>query len=161
MTNTQLPVNATLEDAKKLLRENWHVGLDCPACTQYVKKYERKLNTGITLFLIGLYRIDPEGINYHHAKEVLERIGAFTTSRDYSILEYWKLIEPELNTDEEKRTSGYWKITQLGRDFVEGKETVLSHAQIFNNKGYGLVGAPIDIRTALGNKFNYEELMQS
>lgn len=161
MTKSDLPVNATLEEAKQVLREGWAEGVECPCCTQYVKKYERKLNTGVTLFLIGLYRIDPTGQNYHHAKEVLERIGAFTTSRDYSILEYWKLIEPELNTDEEKRTSGFWKITRLGIDFVEGNESVLSHAKIFNNKGYGLTGELIDVRTALGKKFDYTELMNA
>lgn len=108
----KLPITATIHEAKKQLRENWEQGVECPCCTQFVKLYHRKLNTGVTLFLIGLYKLDPNGGEYFHAKQVLEKIGGFTTSRDYAILEHWKLIEAMPNDgDESKRTSGYWCLT--------------------------------------------------
>ena len=151
--------DSTLSEVKQELRDKWNDGLPCPACTQNVQLFERKLNTGITLFLIGLYKLDPTGEHYHHAKEILAKIGGFTTSRDYSILKYWELMQASLNDDETKRTSGYWQITQLGIDFVEGNATVLSHAKVFNKKCYGLTGEQIDVKTALGNKFDYTELM--
>jgi len=156
---SQLPLNNTLQEAKSHLRNNWNEGTECPCCGQFVKLYERKLNVGITLFLIGLYKLDPQGTSFHHAKEVLKQIDAFTTSRDYSILEYFKLIRSMPNTDNEKRTSGYWQLTQLDKDFVLDNAEVPSHVRIFNNKSYGATGAMITIREALHNKFNYDELM--
>jgi len=156
---SQLPLNNTLQEAKSHLRNEWNKGTNCPCCGQFVKLYERKLNVGMTLFLIGLYKLDPQGASFHHAKEVLKQIGAFTTSRDYSILEYFKLTQSMPNTDDDKRTSGYWKLTQLGREFVLDRAEVPSHIRIFNNKSYGVTGSRITVRGALSSKFNYDELM--
>lgn len=155
----KLPLTATLHEAKKELRENWEQGVECPCCTQYVKLYHRKLNTGITLFLIGLYKLCGPTENYFHAKQVLEKIGGFTTSRDYAILEHWGLIKAKPNEeDPSKRTSGYWALTEKGFDFVIGAKPVMSHVKLFNNKFYGFTGKMISVREALGNKFDYEEL---
>jgi hypothetical protein len=150
----------TIEEAKEILFENVGEGIHCPLCTQFCKQYERKLNIGITVFLIGLYLIDPNGIEFHHAKDVLQKIGGFTTSRDYSILEYWNLVERGTDFRENLRTSGMWRITGRGIQFVKGRIKVQSHAVIYDATLLGYSGEMIDVYQALGNKFSYEELMR-
>lgn len=152
----------TIEEAKKFIADNSESGCSCPVCDQYYRLYRRKLNTGVALFLLGLYKIQKQSVfsEYTHAKEVVKKIGAYTTSRDYSILEYWGFMKPEPNTDDRKRTSGNWLITSIGRMFVENKISVASHALILNGKLVGWSDTTINMEKALGNDFNYWELMK-
>lgn len=145
----------TIEEAKQQLRDNWEQGLDCPCCGQFVKLYNRKLHTVMALMLIKLYKL---GEGYHHIRDF---IVTPTGTNDFSKLRYWGLVAemPKDESDSSKRTSGFWAVTTKGTDFVHGKQSVPSHVQLFNSKKYGFTGDQITIREALGNEFNYQELM--
>lgn len=146
----------TLHSIKKWLKDHFENGVECPACGQNVKVYKRKLNSGMAYFLINLYKLnkkDPE--NYFHASNVLGK----SFSMDYAVLRHWKLIEEKPNDDKTKRKSGYWKITDQGKDFVKGLISVRTHVHLYNNHVVGFSDENLDIETALGNKFNYKELL--
>lgn len=153
----------TVDEVKAYLSKNARNGVECPCCHQLVKAYERKLNQGMVLFLIALFRMTQEGTrSVFHAEEILERVGTYTKSRDYSVLKHWGLIEEvEVQTDSSKRKAGYWQLTTAGSQFVRGIIPVASHVKIYNNKFYGVTGKFIKIREALGEKFNYDELMNA
>lgn len=165
MNNTQLPANATLEEAKNLLRQEWAEGIECPCCTQFVKLYRRKITSSMAYALILLYRYfrDNPGEEWVHMNDYLNSLDIPfpVKSGDNAKLRYWGLLEekPEKREDGSNR-AGYWKVTELGSQFVEGDTAVQSHAKVFNSKSYGLVGEPISIHEALGDKFNYKELME-
>lgn len=167
MTKSDLPVNATLEQAKQVLRDGWVEGVECPCCTQFVKQYHRKITSSMAYGLVLIYRYfetHPEE-QYVHISDYLNGLdlpGAIRNTGDITKLKYWGLIEekPEMRDDGSKH-AGYWSITELGRQFAKGETTVQSHAKIFNSKSYGLVGEPTTIQEALGEKFNYTELMKA
>lgn len=154
----------TLEEAKQFLRENWEKGAPCPCCTQYVKQYKRKLNSGMAYVLIAIYNIDKtlEDDHYFEMAKVLVSKGIGGINLEYAKLAYWGLTEAQPgNDDPTKRTSGMWRITDRGRRFVEGKIAIPKHVKTFNSKFYGYSDETITIREALGEKFDYEELMNA
>lgn len=156
----------TLEEAKKLLRANWETGVDCPCCGQFVKRYRRKLNSGMCVFLIELYRRSmrdqelPEWPPWIQATTV----DALLFNRDYSKLKYWGLIEPKPTNREEglpdKSSAGLWRITKLGIEFVRRHVKVKKYVFLYNQRYFGQDGEEVDIVESLGSKFNYVELMQ-
>ena len=147
----------TITEAKQYLRENWEKGVDCPCCNQLVKLYQRPITGSMVTWLIELYKLSKggNGVYFHITKIGTDGEG------DFAKLQYWGLIaEQEKDpSDTKKRTSGFWTITEKGKNFVEGKITVPSHIKIFNNKQYGFNGSQVYISDCLGNKFNYRELM--
>lgn len=158
--------NSTLQETKQYLREHWDEGAECPACTQFVKIYRRKITSSMAYALILLYQYfesnpDQEYVHMNDYLNSIEGLPFPVKSGDNAKLRYWDLLEekPEQREDGSNR-AGFWKLTELGRQFVQGEATVKSHVKVFNSKRYGeLLGEEITIREALGNKFNYNELM--
>jgi len=165
---TEITDRSTIAEAKQELRDGWHEGLECPVCTQFVKIYKRKITSSMAYTLILMYRYFKKHRyeEWVHMNDYLNSIeglpGAIRNTGDNAKLRYWGLLEekPEVRNDGSKR-AGYWRITELGKKFVEGEVTVQSHTKIFNSKTYGLIGETIGIKDALSNKFSYDELMKA
>lgn len=151
---------STLEEAKQFLRENWEQGTECPCCKQFVKLYRRKLNSGQAHALVILYKYFElnENTDWVHVSKF--DYPAFRGG-DLAKLRYWNLIEAKTNIDPTKKDSGFWRLTDTGRAFVRGDITVESHIGVYNQTIYTVEAQPITIRQALGNKFNYNELMEA
>lgn len=154
---SEIPDFETLEEAKQFLRDNWEKGVDCPCCNRYVRRYKIKLNSAMSLFLINLYKHSLHSNEPAHISELVNKNGKISMS--YGWLRYWELAENVKNEDPDKKGSGYWRITELGKKFASGKLRLYSHAYFYDGKSYGHTGNKITIQEALGNKFSYEELM--
>lgn len=152
----KIPKFETLEEAKQYLRDNWEKGADCPCCTQRVQLYKHKLPASSVFALIRLYKL---GEGYHHVRDFAEGLEGVRRSSMFAELRYWGVVEDKANEDPTKRKSGLWKITEKGKDFVEEKIKLPSYVRLFDGNAYGVVGDEISVREALGNKFNYEEMM--
>lgn len=149
----------TLIEAKQHLRDNWEKGTDCPACGQHVKRYSRPMHYSMAAMLIRLYRLDQSEPGYHHAGAIAKGISS-TGTNDFSKLKHWGLIEQmPKDPKQNKHTSGYWQITQRGKQFVAHGSTEHARVLIFNKKFLGVTGEQITIQQALGGKFDYNKLM--
>lgn len=145
----------TLSEARKYLRENWEKGVLCPCCTQRVQLYRHKVNAQITKCLIQMYRLN--GDDWVHVLQDLK-----PSNRMYSLARFWGLIEPKGDTPEDdKKSSGYWRLTSKGVSFVLGQITIPKYAYIFNDKVYRFSPDQVTIREALTSKFSYHELLGS
>ena len=148
----------TIAEARLYLRENLNVGATCPCCKQYVKLYKRKI-TGVTAAgLVILYRRNMRiGWNDYVCIPDLLTEKKYT---DVTKLFYWDLIEPLIGKREEgSKRVGYWRLTQKGREFVEGKIAIDKNVFVYNNKVYRRSEEKATIKDCLGLKFDYEELM--
>lgn len=106
----------------------------------------------MVVVLIKMYKFGKEWV--HPLKDLK------TNNGDYAKLRFWGLVQPSSDEPtDEKKASGFWRITEEGKRFVENKIKVKEKAFLFNNKCYGFNGKEINIIEALGNKFNYSELM--
>lgn len=150
-----------IEEAKQYLRDNWEDGIECPCCHQNVKLYKRKINTGMCLFLIELYKLNQQEQKSYFAGDILNNIKSGTKSLDYSVMKWWGLIISEKNYDETKKRSGYWILTEKGHNFIDGIISIPEKVLLYNNKRIGFGEDFITIKKALGNKFNYKELMEN
>lgn len=155
-----LPSDMTLEQAKDVLRENWEEGVECPCCKQFVKLYRRKITSAMAYVL---FLLSTQGDEYIHVENWLKEKKVPASFRgDFTKLRHWGLIETKSGIrDDGSKRIGYYKITAHGRDFVAGDVTVRPCVRIFNNELFGFEGEKINFKQALGDKFNYEELMGS
>jgi len=152
-------VPPTIEKVKKLImkKSSSPEGCTCPCCEQFTKTYKRKLNSTMAAGLIWIVKTYEKEKDWIHVIKKAPRW--LVATNQYSSLAYWGLIEKRSNENKSKRTSGFWKPTEKGVNFSKGLLTVPSHVFLYNNKATKFTEELTDINTALGKKFNYEELM--
>lgn len=126
----------------------------CPCCTRLAKVYDkRKLNSAMAARLIGFYRQFGVG-EWFHSPSFARNDG------DTGKLGYWHLVEEERTIRRpDGGRAGYWRVTPTGQAFVRGEITVPKFAVVYDKVVLQLTGEPINIRQALGSKFDYAELM--
>jgi hypothetical protein len=141
-----------------------HGGI-CPCCDRFTKVYERCFNRAMAEALIWLYsetkrgKADSNGyVNIGDAapRHVMRNGGSLASGR------WWGLVEKlALDDDDEIRhSSGTWKITPRGIDFVEGKISIPSHVRTYNAANIGNSDTLTTISKSLKRPFNYSELME-
>lgn len=158
----------TLAEAKQWLRSRLERGARCPCCTQMAKIYQRALASSLTAALIALYRLTHASrlygtIEYFHVNDILARARLkASVGREFSIVRYWDLTrEKALEGGEvDRRTSGYWTITERGVAFVEQRILVPSHVRLYDSRRLGFAGKEVSVLDCLKKKFSYAELME-
>lgn len=146
-------------------------GCTCPVCTLYVKEYER----GITkCAVMTLWRVkewydlnDPslKTLWMHVENEInsLPKDKRPSKSRgasgDFGKLRFFGLIEKMPNDDPKKKSSGRWRITQKGVDFLNGDVKVYEYIRMFKGKYIGSSPNMVDVQFCLGKHFSYADLM--
>lgn len=132
---------------------------DCPCCGRYAQMYDRKLYATIGRKLIKLYRLGG-ATEYVHTSRLVEQ--GETGIGDFGKARYWNFIEEQPITQDNKKKSGYWKLTAFGVDFVTGRIRVASRVMLFDDRVYGFSEELINIRECLeSGGFNYNELMSA
>ncbi|MBY0559319.1 hypothetical protein [Hyphomicrobium sp.] len=113
----------TLADARQILRANLETGKPscCPVCAQDAKLYARKFRAPWLKALRAL-----ADSLYLSPREMV----AICKARDYPALTYFGLAH-------RNPSDGMWRISQLGRDFLDGRVTLPSHAIIYNKEVVG------------------------
>lgn len=156
MSNTQTNLLEQYPELASLLAKN---GTICPCCGQVVKMYTYKMYALSSLALIRLYQKTNKKNKPYHISEISESDGVTPRASHFAELRHWGLIVPEKNVDPKKKSSGYWRITDKGKQFVEQGLKIPEKIKMYNNTFFGFEGEEIDIMQSLGNDFNYYELM--
>lgn len=140
---------------------NLKEGTKCRVCNQNVKMYKKSIDSEMAKYLIEIYKQDkktPNKIWFHVEGDlgVTLKVGG-----SWAKLRFWELIEekPKDPENKAKRTSGLWRITDKGKRFVLLQDSVKKYVKLYNQTFYGFEGEDSDIREALGEKFNYSNLM--
>ena len=133
----------------------------CPCCQRQATIWRMSVHSTLCHMLIWLYK---ESMKAHAVGSGLVHIEQFRpnkrTGNDFSIVKHWRLAEAkEAAPDEDKNSSGYWRLTSSGIDFVLGRIPIRKHLFIFDNKIVKSSDDQIFIADALGKKFSYAELM--
>lgn len=131
----------------------------CPHCGHKSIEYLRKLNSNMAYTLLSLYR--HKVFSFVHVEKFLKEHG-YPRSGDFHKLVHWGFIEKKSGEKEDGNPdNGFYKITGRGIMFAESKATAKEIALIMDNEFKGFAGRDIDIKDALGTKFNYNELMDN
>lgn len=136
-------------------------GERCGHCNRLLKIYHRRLTSLSVAGMVRLFKltkIRPDE-TYHHVRDlgVSKNGGEFAQSRWWGFCE-----EAPKEKDKDTRTSGMWRLTEFGIQFLKLQVDVPLCAVIrWNSTHIGFSGELIDARAALQhkNKFSYEDLM--
>jgi len=130
----------------------------CPCCKRWGKINGYQVTSTQTrgmIWMIKRFRKN-EWIDLGRAPKWILR------AKTMSILQHWKLLERKAKgVDEDKRGSGFWRLTEKGRDFVRKKTTIPKYAFVFDNRVIKFSSQRVDVLTSLGKKFSYSELMST
>lgn len=137
-------------------------GYTCPCCGGYVKTYVRKFNSNMALALGILYRHTMNGNHgkFCHLEDLIIKSGKKRCG-DFSYLVHYRFIEKCIGKRPDGSSrNGNYRITPQGMMFVEGKCTAPEKFIMDGGKFRGFDGEYITFSQALGNKFNFDELMK-
>jgi predicted transcriptional regulator len=132
-------------------------GQRCTCCDQYVKVYKRSLNSVTCQQLIKLYRLGGSE-KYIHSSHIATSTG----TGDFSKARFFGLLKEQPNEkNKDKKTSGYWKLTPKGVDFIMNKIQIPKYVIVYNNRALGFDDEKTqDITDCLkSGNFSYYELM--
>lgn len=150
-------------------KEVMNKGCKCPVCNQNVRLQKYTINSEMAKCLIDLYKLNkshPEKNWFHVAEDIKISIKV---SGAFAKLRYWGLIQqlPKDSSITVKRTSGMWRITDKGIDFVLNKISVPKFIKVYNQTFYGFdeekndKNKPITVTDAIASKFNYNDLLNN
>lgn len=125
----QLTANSTVAEARRALQDARQAGVQCPCCDQKVQEYRRSINIGMVRSLVAIYRVTHEP-GHSEWVHVPTEIGA--RSREEGKLAYWGILEEQHARREDGGRRGFWRITDLGKQFVEGRVTLPKYAYVYN-----------------------------
>ncbi len=146
-----------LSDAIKEVEMGKDEGVTCPCCSQFVKRYKRKITSAMAYGLILIHK-ESKGEWIHLREFFTER--NIRTMNDLPTLLHWGLIEKSGEVKEDGNPdSGKYRITQKGRDFANNKIQMPIRCFIFNDTCEGFSDKYTTIIEALSDKFNYSELL--
>ena len=137
-------------------------GSTCPCCGRFGKVYKRKLHSSMVAVLVLLNRF--QNLGYTHVHTLINATTspavAAAIRGDFAKLRYWGLIEEGHEVVRGSHVSnGKWRITEAGVRFCEGSLTVQKYVWVYNSAHLGFHGEHISVYDALGDAFQYAELM--
>lgn len=142
----------TLAEARNELRELvMEAGHKCPCCTQLAKVYRRKIHATMARSLILMWRA--AGTDWVHVPTVAG------DACEAGKLRYWGLVEEEKATRPDGGRTGWWRVTDKGAAWIGDRTRVPKYAHIYDGRCLRVAGDPISITDALGDRFDYGELM--
>lgn len=135
-------------------------GHNCGECGRFLKMYQRRLSRAMARSLIRLHKLHEAAPDkeWFHVKQ-FDKEGA---RGEFGVLSAWGLVVGAANNDKDKRTSGYWAITDFGRRFVKLEESVPQYVMMkWGSEVLGFSGPLVNAKQCLehGNRFSYAELM--
>lgn len=158
------PDSALLGEAREWARAHALRGCICPLCKGKVKQYDRKIGIAAGRVMVTLYR-NGEGREYVHVPTLVKTepyLRGTAQQGGYGLLgQHWGLIEAQDGErDDGSKRTGWWRLTDEGRGFVRGEIEVPKKVRLYNGDFQRYVDmAPWSIEDALGERFDYRDLM--
>lgn len=149
--------NTSVQTAEDWTMNAAHDGAECPCCGQLVKVYRRKLYSAMAYALLLIHR-SREGKEdpWVHVPTLLNGHGTVARGGDFAKLVHWDLLEAHA------KANGFYQMTDKGVQFIECRIAVPVAVYIYNGARLDWDSSEmITVVDALGEKFNYEELMST
>lgn len=129
-------------------------GAICPCCGNFDKVYHRKIPLNTVKSLFRLYKLNSLEPKAYHSRD-------FTGSHsggDFAKIAALGLLSKLKSNNEKKKDSGYWNITEEGKEFCRGESLIQEKLVIYHNELKGTEGDLKSIRD-FWPEFDYRELM--
>lgn len=150
----------SLESARTAFRSKLEDGapVECPCCRRTGRIYHRRLNAGMARVLVRFYHVEIESPGrWVHIHEVFGGLGQ--KHRDWPLLRLWGLLGRRTKHTKDEPSRGFWRLTERGRAFVEGRTRVPRFVFVFDGERTAKSDEMTTIEEALGKRFVYSEIM--
>jgi hypothetical protein len=160
-------------EATAVLRGNWKdtiggKGDYCPVCDRWGKINTITLRGIMVKMMHWIYR---EG-NGDWVDVPLRAPRFVSRSYAFSRLKHWGMVEQkyvpppskeeqEAGVERETRTSGLWRLTPIGVDFIFNGTTAPSKVFVYNDHRIGASDDVVTARDCAHEKFNYDSRMST
>lgn len=155
VTSTVVQVQAAMVD---MVRKGYST--TCPCCKQVVAIQERDLSPMMAKVLIVLFHRAQVSSDWLHVSTIIEeenKASAEIRGNEWTKLTSWGLLEDKSKKD--ARSSGLYKVTEKGMQFVRGETMVNRALRIYNGKFLGFEDGMVSIKDCLGATYDYDKLM--
>jgi hypothetical protein len=116
----------------------------CPCCNRIGQVYRRKVSHGMVVALVAFHNASGADRKWvHYGPTITKFRGQIPGIADYSKLKWWGLIEPKealafekqaVREDEDKSSSGLWRITPRGQEFVSGYISIHEYCHVWDDR---------------------------
>lgn len=131
-------------------------GGNCPCCDRWGRVYRRPLNKTMARSLMWLC-VSSKDDSWVDVPATAPRW--LVQSNQLPSLRWWDLVVRRPTEDEDKKHSGFWKPTELGRAFCRGEVSVRRCVYTYAGRFEKFGGAEVTITDCLGENFSYSEVM--
>lgn len=146
-------------------RAQWHQvtimnkGGHCPCCDRWGNMYRRPINKVMAGSIVWLARHGPAGGDWVDVPRVAPRF--VLASNQFTIMRWWKLCERNApGPGEDKKFSGFWRVTELGERWAHNLVRVPKHAITYNNTPLDFEGPDVLVSECV-EKFSYNDVMST
>lgn len=162
-------MTSTLSDAKAVFMDKLErlEGASCPCCDRYAQKYRKQpTSTSMACLIIFDRFVGGDISNFRHISE-LNRHNPLFGGLDgaWALLSKWGFIQEKPRVDKYigpgGKTSGFWRLTAKGRQFVNREIKAPRYVLVFNSEILGWSREQWSADDFLKHKFSYAELMAS
>jgi hypothetical protein len=147
------------------LRHNWRNMIEsdggyCPVCDRWGKVNKVKLTGGMARSLAWLVSVSAGAENGW--VNTRDNVPLFMLrSNSIGHLKYWGLVQSRAPDSEKVKTSGVWRATLDGHDFVHNRLSVPSHMFVYNDAVMRTGLDFVSIEDCFTEEFDYREVMNS
>jgi hypothetical protein len=133
---------------------------ECPCCGRWTKAYKRPFNITMLkgLHWLALANAENPWVDVpNKAPRWLIRSNQLSTCRWWHLVERMEYVDGD---DSDTKHSGLWRITDMGKDFLSGKEQIKKYCITFDGNIIGYDGpyiGPNDV----DEFFSYSKTMES
>jgi hypothetical protein len=160
---SQITLDEATAGFKKMLNETGHS--ICPCCEHISRIYRRHIApNGLMALAFMVHKNvkwrdgkvnDEKEIPFMHVRELPK---TFLLSQEFTKLVHWGLTESARNTNTKKHTSGLWRPTIQGANFVRGYFPVRSHIVMYRRRFLRYEGELVYFNNVV-DRFDYEKMM--
>jgi hypothetical protein len=132
---------------------------DCPICGKHLVRYARILTATAIKALILLVRFREINGNEYAQVTKLPNFEPYIRAAAYASLVHWGLVESAPNADPAIATSGCWRATEKGAQFVYRKIKLPKTAWVFLNEVMDYDDDEVYVEDVFKERFHYQEMM--
>lgn len=132
----------------------------CPCCNRRGKVNKLKIHSTLAAMLCRLYRAS---IDQHDRPDGWVHLAQFKlearSGNDFSIVKHWGIAESmPADFSEDKASSGNWRLTELGIQFVQREISIKRNLFVFDDQVILEGHEKINMIKSLNDKFSYLDL---
>lgn len=154
MSSPKQTVAEAIDEYSKAIEEG---PAHCPCCGRIGQVYRRKISYGMMVALVAFHNASGrERAWVEYGPVITKHRGSVPGIADYSKLKWWGLIEPKerlafeknaVREEEDKASSGMWRITERGQQFVAGHITVPEYCHVWDDRPRRFSGRSLSFTT--------------